>query len=132
MVNFGPLESVPAKFSGRNLYQHNPQVTLMRTTAQENALMGEWIAEKLNRMEGPVRFLIPEGGVSLLDSPGQAFHDPQADQSLFSALEANFRGAATRKLVRLPHNINDAAFSDALVRHFRDIVPPVEVHHRPH
>ena len=127
MVNFGPLDSVPAKFAGRNLYQHNPQVTLMRTTEEENALMGKWIAEKLNRMDGPVRFLIPEGGVSLLDSPGKAFHDPQADQALFFALEANFHGAATRKLIRLPHNINDPAFSDALVRHFREITPPVGV-----
>jgi uncharacterized protein (UPF0261 family) len=127
MVNFGPLNSVPAQFADRNLYQHNPQVTLMRTTAEENALMGKWIAEKLNRMEGPVRFLIPEAGVSLLDSPGKAFHDSQADQALFAALEANFRRAATRKLIRLPHNINDPAFSDALVRNFRDIAPPFAV-----
>jgi uncharacterized protein (UPF0261 family) len=127
MVNFGPLNSVPAQFADRNLYQHNPQVTLMRTTAEENALMGKWIAEKLNRMEGPVRFLIPEAGVSLLDSPGKAFHDSQADQALFAALEANFRRAATRKLIRLPHNINDPAFSDTLVRNFRDIAPPFAV-----
>ena len=54
MVNFGPIDTVPAHYRGRNLYQHNPQVTLMRTTAEENERMGRWIGERLNRMEGPV------------------------------------------------------------------------------
>ena len=71
MVNFGPMDTVPERYRSRNLYEHNPQVTLMRTTAEENERMGRWIGERLNRMEGPVRFLIPEGGVSLLDQPGQ-------------------------------------------------------------
>jgi uncharacterized protein (UPF0261 family) len=124
MVNFGSMASVPSEFRDRTLYKHNPQVTLMRTTAEENARMGKWIADKLNHMEGPVRFVIPEGGVSLLDSPGKAFYDPQADQALFSAIEANFRATARRKLIRLPHNINDPAFADALVEHFLDIGTP--------
>jgi uncharacterized protein (UPF0261 family) len=76
MVNFGPPETVPERYRGRVFYQHNPQVTLMRTTLEENIRMAVWIAAKVNRMEGPVRLMIPEGGVTLLDAPGQAFHDP--------------------------------------------------------
>jgi uncharacterized protein (UPF0261 family) len=85
MVNFGPFDTVPERYKGRNLYRHNPQVTLMRTTVEENERMGAWIGERLNRMEGPVRFLIPEGGVSLLDQPSGAFWDPAADAALFKA-----------------------------------------------
>ena len=72
MVNFGGMETVPERYQGRLFYPHNPQVTLMRTTPAENARQGEWIASRLNRCDGPVRFLIPEGGVSALDAPGQA------------------------------------------------------------
>ena len=91
MVNFGPLETVPERYKDRNLHRHNPQVTLMRTTAEENARMGVWIGERLNRMEGPVRFLIPEGGVSLLDQLGGAFWDPAADAALFRRVQATVR-----------------------------------------
>ncbi len=124
MVNFGARDTVPEKFRRRNLYEHNPQVTLMRTTAEECAEIGRWIAERLNACEGPVRFLIPEGGVSLLDSPGQAFWDPEADKALFDALERSFRPAANRRLQRLPHNLNDPAFAKALVDAFREIAEP--------
>jgi uncharacterized protein (UPF0261 family)/ABC-type branched-subunit amino acid transport system ATPase component len=122
MVNFGPMNTVPERHRGRNLYEHNPQVTLMRTTAEENERMGRWIGERLNRMDGPVRFLIPEGGVSLLDQPGRAFHDPQADAALFRALETTVRQTPRRRLIRLPHNINDPAFAEALVKHFLEVV----------
>jgi uncharacterized protein (UPF0261 family)/ABC-type branched-subunit amino acid transport system ATPase component len=122
MVNFGALDTVPERYKGRNLYQHNPQVTLMRTTPEENERMGRWIGERLNRMEGPVRFLIPEGGVSLLDQPGRAFHDPAADAALFKALETTVRQTPRRRLVRLPHNLNDPAFAEALVQHFLEVV----------
>jgi len=121
MVNWGPIDTVPAAFKGRNLYRHNPQVTLMRTTAEENARMGRWIGEKLNRMDGPVRFFLPEGGVSLLDAPGKPFHDPAADAALFRALEEAVRPAPNRKLIRLPYNLNDPAFADALVRAFEEV-----------
>ena len=84
MVNFGAPDTVPERYRGRLLYQHNPQVTLMRTTPDENDAMGRWIGERLNLMEGPVRFLLPEGGVSALDAPGQPFHDPAADAALFA------------------------------------------------
>jgi uncharacterized protein (UPF0261 family)/ABC-type branched-subunit amino acid transport system ATPase component len=119
MVNFGPPDTVPAQYRNRNFYPHNPQVTLMRTTAEENRRMGRWIGEKLNRMEGPVRFLLPEGGVSALDAPGQAFWDPEADAALFSAITETVRVTANRQIIRLPHHINDPAFAAALAQHFR-------------
>jgi uncharacterized protein (UPF0261 family) len=118
MVNFGAPESVPERYRGRTLYEHNPQVTLMRTTPEENARMGRWIGEKLNQMDAPVRFFLPEGGVSALDAPGQAFHDPAADAALFGALEATVRQTSARRLIRLPHHVNDAAFAAAVVETF--------------
>jgi uncharacterized protein (UPF0261 family)/ABC-type branched-subunit amino acid transport system ATPase component len=119
MVNFAAPDTVPERYRGRILYHHNPQITLMRTTADENARMGRWIGEKLNLMEGPVRFLLPAGGVSALDAPGKPFHDPAANAALFGALEATVRVTPNRQLIRLPHHINDAAFAAALVQHFR-------------
>jgi len=121
MVNFWAMETVPAQFRGRRLHRHNPNVTLMRTTAEENAKIGRFIAAKLNRMEGPVRFLIPEGGVSGLDVPGGPFWDPAADKALFDAITAEFRSGPMRKLVRLPLHINDPAFAQALAAQFREI-----------
>jgi uncharacterized protein (UPF0261 family) len=121
MVNFHAMDRVPARFRGRKLHIHNPNVTLMRTSVEENEAIGRFIVERLNRMEGPVRFLIPEGGVSLLDAPGRPFHDPAADRALFSAIERQFRPAANRRLIRLPNNINDPAFARALVANFREI-----------
>jgi uncharacterized protein (UPF0261 family)/ABC-type branched-subunit amino acid transport system ATPase component len=121
MVNFGPWESVPERFKNRKLYRHNPTVTLMRTTSDECRLIGEFIARKLNAMRGPVRFLIPEGGVSAIDKPGAAFHDPDADRALFDAISTNFRAGNERKLIRLPHHINAEAFADALVAAWREV-----------
>jgi uncharacterized protein (UPF0261 family) len=122
MVNFWAMDTVPQRFRGRKLYKHNPNVTLMRTTPEECARIGRFIVDKLNRMEGPVRFLIPEGGVSLIDAAGKPFWDPDADRMLFDAIGSGFRAGTNRKLVRLPHNINDQAFCDALVASFEEIV----------
>jgi len=121
MANFGAWDSVPERFKGRKLYRHNPTVTLMRTTVDENRRIGEFIAAKLNAMRGPVRFLIPEGGVSAIDKPGQPFHDPQANAALFSAIEQNFRAGPERRLQRLPLHINDEAFANALVTAWREV-----------
>ena len=118
MVNFGAMDSVPERYQGRTFYPHNPQVTLMRTTAEENRRQGEWIADRLNRCDGPVRFLIPEGGVSALDAPGQAFWDPQADAALFEALESRLVQTADRRLVRVPCHINDPLFARTAVEQF--------------
>jgi uncharacterized protein (UPF0261 family) len=121
MVNFWGKGTIPEPFRQRNLYMHNPQVTLMRTTPDENKRFGEWIASRLNACEGPVRLLIPEKGISAIDAEGKPFHDPAADRALFEALTANLEQTANRKLARLPHHINDKAFSDALVSAFREI-----------
>ncbi len=123
MVNFWGPESVPQKYRGRLLHRHNPQVTLMRTTSEECQMIGVWIAERLNRCEGPVRFLIPEKGVSALDAPGQSFYDPEADAALFEAIERTLKPGPARQLIRLPYHINDAEFADALVAQFREIMP---------
>ena len=121
MINFGPWDSVPERFKSRNLYRHNPTVTLMRTTVDECRAIGEFIATKLNAMQGPVRFLIPDGGVSAIDKPGQPFHDPEADRELFAAIEQNFRRSPNKQLLRLPLHINDEAFAVALVAAWRQV-----------
>lgn len=122
MVNFGAPETVPARYSDRLFYHHNPQVTLMRTTPVENAAIGQWIAGRLNLCGGPVHLLIPEGGVSALDTPGGAFHDPAADAALFVAVEAHLIQTATRRLTRLPLHINDPAFAAAAVAAFHALI----------
>ena len=121
MVNFAAMDTVPEHCRGRTLYAHNPQVTLMRTTPDENRRQGEWIAERLNRCDGEVRFLIPEGGVSALDAPGKAFWDPDADAALFEELERRWQHADRRRLIRLPYHINDPRFAETAVTHYREI-----------
>jgi uncharacterized protein (UPF0261 family) len=83
--------------------------------------MGRWIGEKLNRLTGPVRFLLPEKGVSMIDAPGMPFYDPEADEALFSALEDTFVQTEAKKLLRLPYHVNDREFAQALVDNFREI-----------
>jgi uncharacterized protein (UPF0261 family) len=112
MVNFWAPSTVPERFKGRRFYHHNPNVTLMRTTPDENAAIGRWIGEKLNACAGPVRLLVPEKGVSALDIEGGAFHDPEADAALFDALRQTIADPA--RLVFLPLHINDPAFPQAL------------------
>jgi uncharacterized protein (UPF0261 family) len=121
MVNFWAPGSLPERYRARKVHRHNPQVTLMRTTAAENRVIGAWIAERLNRCDGQLRFLIPEHGVSALDAPGQPFYDPAADAALFEALLDNLRQTDQRRAVRLPFHINDEAFSAALVDAYREI-----------
>jgi uncharacterized protein (UPF0261 family) len=121
MVNFGARDTVPAQFAQRNLYVHNPQVTLMRTTAEENRAIGAFIVDRLNRMEGPVRFLLPLGGVSAIDVPGMPFHDPAADAALFDTIRAGFATTPNRRLVEVPAAINDRAFADAVLASFQEI-----------
>jgi uncharacterized protein (UPF0261 family) len=118
MVNFGAMATVPAHYRGRKLYPHNPQVTLMRTTVEENIQQACWIAMRLNQCTGEVRFLLPLGGVSALDAPGQPFWDPEADAALFETLAREFQQTDRRKLVRLPFHINDLNFAQAGVQEF--------------
>lgn len=122
MVNFWAPETVPERYRGRLFHVHNANVTLMRTTPEENRQAGVWLAEKLNRSPGPVRLLLPEGGVSMLDAPGKPFHDAAASAALFDAIEATFRPSATHRLRRLPHHINDLAFAEAIVAEVRGVM----------
>jgi uncharacterized protein (UPF0261 family) len=112
MVNFGPRESVPEEFEGREFHVHNPQVTLMRTTPEENAELGAVIAEKLNAATGPTALALPLGGVSMLDVEGAEFHDPQADAALFDALRENLDDEVT--LLERDAAINDEEFARAM------------------
>jgi uncharacterized protein (UPF0261 family) len=121
MVNFGAFETVPDRFGDRRLHIHNPQVTLMRTTPEENRNIGEWIVARLNRMEGPVRFLLPLRGVSAIDAPGQPFHDSAADEALFAAIREGWQDARNRKLIEVDAHINDTAFAATAVNAFRDV-----------
>ncbi|MER8576748.1 Tm-1-like ATP-binding domain-containing protein [Mesorhizobium sp. M1409] len=120
MVNFGAMDAVPNQFRSRRLHVHNPQVTLMRTTPDECHRIGEWIGERLNLCEGPVRFLIPELGVSAIDAPGQPFHDPEANAALFAALERTLRCTDKRQLTRVALHINDPQFAEHLVTNFKE------------
>ncbi|WP_105435485.1 Tm-1-like ATP-binding domain-containing protein [Neorhizobium tomejilense] len=121
MVNFGAKETVPGVFRDRRLHVHNAQVTLMRTTPEENQRVGAFIVQKLNRMEGPVRFLLPLKGVSAIDAPGQPFHDPAADETLFSTIRAGWQAAPNRQLVEIDAHINSSEFAAALAANFHDI-----------
>lgn len=121
MVNFGSPDSVPARYKDRLFYQHNPHVTLMRTTAEENARIGEWIGEKLTHFKGPARFLIPENGFSALDAPDQAFYDPEARTAFITSLTDAVKSCAHIEVICLPHHINDAAFAVALKENFLEL-----------
>jgi len=122
MVNFWGRETVPKQFDERLFHIHNANVTLMRTTPSENRRIGEWIAQRLNRMLGHVRFLIPDGGVSALDAPGHPFWWPEADAELFDAIVRHTEQTEARRIVRVPAHINDTAFVDEVVRNVRDVL----------
>jgi uncharacterized protein (UPF0261 family) len=115
MVNFGARDTVPSRFAARRFHVHNPHVTLMRTTQEENAQIGAFIVERLNQMAGPVRFLLPLKGVSAIDAEGQPFHDPAADAALFDGIRTGWERAKNRKLIELDLHINDPAFAAAAV-----------------
>lgn len=110
MVNFGPPETVPAKFQGRTFYQHNPQVTLMRTTSEECAQLGKVLAQKINLSTGPVTVLIPLKAISVISAPGKAFHDPAADKALFENLKAGLR--KDMEVIEMDCEINDPRFAE--------------------
>ncbi|HXG08298.1 MAG TPA: Tm-1-like ATP-binding domain-containing protein [Gemmataceae bacterium] len=114
MVNFGPPETVPEKFRGRRFYQHNPTVTLMRTTPDENDQLGKEIAQKASAARGPTAVLVPLRGVSAIDREGQPFWWPEADQALFASLRQWM--APQVELIELDLHINDPAFAEAAAR----------------
>ncbi len=120
MANFHGIETVPEKYKDRNLYAWNPNVTLMRTNAEENRRIGEMLAAAANASSAPVEFVLPLRGVSMLDSEGQRFYDPAADRACFEAIKANVRrGIAVHEV---DHNINDAEFADFCAARMIDLL----------
>jgi uncharacterized protein (UPF0261 family) len=111
MVNFGPVDTVPERFKGRRFYQHNPNVTLMRTTPEENDALGKEIAHKASAARGPVAVLVPRRGVSALDAEGKPFWWPEADAALFQSLRLWMSPHV--RLVELDLHINDPGFAAA-------------------
>jgi uncharacterized protein (UPF0261 family) len=114
MVNFYAPDSVPEKFKGRRFYQHNPQVTLMRTNREESLELGKILAQKLNASQGPVSVLLPRKAISVISAPGQSFHDPEADCALFDTLKHNLRSDIP--VVEMDTEINDPAFAEKCAR----------------
>ena len=112
MVNFWALDTVPGRFKDRTFYKHSPNVTLMRTTPEECAKLGEIIAGKLNAATGPTALFLPLNGVSAIDREGQPFHLPAADAALFDALRRNLQPPV--ELIELDQHINDPAFAAAM------------------
>ena len=113
MCNFWAIETVPEKYRDRNLYRWNPNVTLMRTTPDENRRIGEWLAAAANASAGPVAILLPLKGVSQLDSPGGPYWDPEADGACYDAIRKNLKPGIP--LIELDANINDPEFADTAV-----------------
>ena len=111
MANFGERESVPSQFEGRNFYIHNPQVTLMRTDADENAALGKVIADKVNTYTAGAAVYLPTKAVSVISADGQPFHDAEADAALFGAIKENLDDRVS--LVEMDCEINDPAFAKA-------------------
>jgi len=121
MVNFGPIDTIPEKFKGRNFYKHNPTVTLMRTTVEENVKLGKKIAEKLNQAKGYTVLMLPLAGVSMIDAPGQAFYGKEEDENLFNEL----RKGINPKVVRLEEynlHINDKEFAEKAAQNLIDMM----------
>ncbi len=114
MVNFWAYDTVPAKFRERTLYKHNDNVTLMRTTPEENRDLGCVLAEKLNRATGTTVLVLPLRGVSMIDAEGQAFCSPEADEALFGALREHLNENV--KVLELDAHINDDAFAEAYTK----------------
>jgi uncharacterized protein (UPF0261 family) len=112
MVNFGPKDEVPERFRDRQLHVHNPQVTLMRTTVEENRELGRLLAEKVNDAAGPSAVMLPLGGVSMIDVEGEAFYDPEADAALFDAIRETLDDDV--ELIERDEPINDEAFAEAM------------------
>jgi len=112
MVNFGPRDTVPPQFESRNLYIHNPSVTLMRTTPAESAVLGKQIAEKLSAARGPVALFIPLKGISAISGEGGPFYDAAADEALFGALRKNM--GKNVEMHEVDAHINDPEFARAM------------------
>ena len=121
MCNFGPYDTVPEKFLGRNLYKHNPTVTLMRTTVEENELIGKKIAEKLNMSKGKTILMLPLKGVSGIDAKDQPFYGEEEDKKLFDTLkELTNKDVVTIQEINC--NINDIEFAQRAAQNLIDLI----------
>jgi uncharacterized protein (UPF0261 family) len=121
MCDFGPFQTVPEKYQSRNLYKHNSNVTLMRTTAEENAILGRQIAEKLNRAKGPVHLFVPLLGVSMIDAPDKPFYDRDADAALFKAIRETV-DVSVVELTEIDAHINDPEFGTAMAERIISLI----------
>lgn len=120
MVNFGPVDTVPEKFQGRNFYEHNPTTTLMRTTTEENKELGKIIAEKLNKSKGKTIFIFPKGGVSLLDRKGQPFEGEEQRKELYSSIKENLNEDIP--FIEVDEDINDPAVAELIVEELMNLM----------
>ncbi len=121
MVNFGPFKTVPEEFKNRNLYKHNPTVTLMRTNVEENIKVGRKIVEKLNSATGPTVMMLPLNGVSMIDAPGQPFYGKEEDEALFNELRIGLNRDVV-ELIELNNHINDQEFAEAAAQKLLDLM----------
>jgi uncharacterized protein (UPF0261 family) len=119
MCNFGSPASVPGRYGSRLLYEWNSNVTLMRTSVEENRKIGRLIAETANRSAGPAVVLLPRQGVSMLDSPGGPFWDPDADRACFDALRSCLKPSIS--VIEVDANINDPPFADRATQAFFEL-----------
>ncbi|TYK12597.1 UPF0261 protein [Cucumis melo var. makuwa] len=123
MVNFGSKDTIPSNFHGRNIYEHNKQVSLMRTTVEENRKIAHFIADKINNSSAKVRVCLPRNGVSALDAPGKSFYDPEATATLIEELQKAIQLNNDRQVKVYPYHINDPEFAEELVNSFLEITP---------
>ncbi|WP_040211079.1 Tm-1-like ATP-binding domain-containing protein [Clostridium polynesiense] len=121
MVNFGPYHTVPEKFAERNLYKHNPTVTLMRTTLEENIKIGKVLSEKLNMSSGKTALYIPLKGVSMIDKEGEPFYGPEEDKALFDTLKEKVNTEKV-EIVEMDSHINDRSFAEAAAQKLIDLM----------
>lgn len=121
MVNFGAMQTVPDPFRHRNLHIHNSNVTLMRTTTEENRKCAQWMANKLSRSISPVHLLLPTQGLSALDAPNKPFFDPAANQILFDELEKALQGIDHIRVERVDAHINDPKFIERVIEVFHEL-----------
>jgi uncharacterized protein (UPF0261 family) len=123
MVNFGPRETVPERFAERNIYVHNPTVTLMRTTPEECAELGRRIGRKLSGASGPTALFVPLGGVSMIDVEGQPFHDPEADAALFAGLRETLEEVEVHEVEA---DVNDPELAVAMADRLHALIQDAE------
>lgn len=122
MVNFSSPDTIPTKYKNRKFYPHNPQVTLMRTTPEENKIIANWIANKLNKCEGNVVFIIPEGGFSALDIENGPFWSPEATKAFITEFEKTYKLTDKRILIKTSYHINSPEFCDLIIDEFTNLM----------